>query len=42
MTAVVCFPDDVQTSAVVIWGSQVLVNQGDLRRYSRVHQIAPV
>jgi hypothetical protein len=42
MTAVVCFPDDVQTSAVVISGSQVLNNPGDLRRYSRVQQIAPL
>jgi len=33
MTEVVCFPDDVQPSAVVISGSQVLSNVGDLRRY---------
>jgi hypothetical protein len=42
MTEVVCFPDDVQTSAVVISGSQVLSNVGDLRRYSGVQQIAPI
>jgi hypothetical protein len=40
MTEVVCFPDDVQAPAVVISGSQVLVNHGDLRRLSRVQQIA--
>jgi hypothetical protein len=42
MIKVVCFPDDVQTSAVNISGSQVLSNLGDLRRYSRVQQIAPL
>jgi len=40
MIKVVCFPDDVQTSAVIISRSQVLSNVGELRRYSRVQQIA--
>jgi len=40
MTEVVCFTDDVQTSAVVISGSQVLRNQGDLPRNPGVQQIA--
>ena len=40
MADVVCFPDDVQTSAALISESQVLANQGDLRRYSQLQQIA--
>ena len=42
MTEAVCFTDDVQSSAVVISGSQVLVNYRNLPRYSRVQQIAPI